>query len=331
MHEDVKWLFGLLLVFAAIFFASGSLGRLSNTRPFLDPTGHSTGDTTNLDFAHIGTNSTDDIRYVSMPTVTESGSTGAPLTTQEAIQKGLQDAGLKADEIKKELAALEAASNASPLKGKLAIVGRTTGGGAPYEYILIRASTENKEKVLITGLRLESVASGRGADIPKGVPLFFQNELNQEQPIYLAPGDSAYIVTGRSSLGTSFRLNKCTGFLNQFQTIYPNIPNRCPQPSENDLPVGGTIYNDACRVYINALPSCRVILNPPTSLSPECVRYVTTEINYTKCLQYHKNDSDFYDPSWRIYLNRTDPLWKTSREVIHLVDGNDKLIDAITY
>jgi hypothetical protein len=196
---------------------------------------------------------------------------------------------------------------------------------------LIKASTKNKEKVLITGLRLQSSVSGRGADIPKGVPLVFQNQLNKEEPVYLSPGDSAYIITGRSPLGISFKLNKCTGFLNQYQAFSPSLPARCPQPDEADLPSNGTIYNDACRNYINALPSCRVILNPPNSLSPECVRYVTNEISYTKCVDKQKNDSDFYDPSWRIYLNRDETLWKTSRELIHLVDENGKVIDAVTY
>lgn len=332
MHEDIRWFFGLLIVFAAIFFASGSFGKLGSNKPFLDPYLRAGSGTSTDDFVHIGANSADDIYYVPSGGIIQIGDSGTTkLSTKQEIEKGLVDAGLKADAVKKELAALEEARNASPLTGKLAIVNRNGGRSSATEYILLRASTQNKEKILITGLRLESSVSGRGASIPKGVPLIFQNQVNPEEPVYLSPGDSAYIITGRSPLGISFKLNKCTGFFTQFQTFSLSIPLRCPRPTEADLPTGGIYYNDACRDYINSLPSCRVILNPPASNSPECNRYVTTEINYTKCVNKHKNDSDFYDPMWQIYLARDETLWKSSRELIHLVDQNGKVIDAITY
>ncbi len=332
MHEDVKWLFGLIILFGVFWFASGGLHKLSNQKPFLKPIIQSGGGAVTLDFAHIGNNSSNTIYYGSVPNTARGNQPSAKkLSAKEEIEQGLRDAGIKASAIQKELAALEEASHASPLTGKLAIVGRTTGASTINEYILLRASSQNSEKILITGLRLQSSASGQGADIPKGVPLVFQNQINQEEPVYLAPGDSAYIITGRSPLGISFRLNKCTGFFNQYQTFNPGLPSRCPRPREEDLPVNGTIYNDACRNYINSLPSCRVILTPPREISPECERYVTTELSYTKCLEHYKNDSDFHDPSWRIYLNRNETLWKTSRELIHLVDQNGKVIDAITY
>jgi hypothetical protein len=112
MHPDVKWLFGLLIVFAAIFFSSGGLGKLTAKKPFLDPLSTQSSD----NFSHIGANSSDNIRYVSV-----SGQSGVKtLTTSEEIAKGLHDAGIKADEIKKELAALEEASHASPLTEPLA-------------------------------------------------------------------------------------------------------------------------------------------------------------------------------------------------------------------
>ncbi|MDO8590763.1 MAG: hypothetical protein Q7R65_02155 [bacterium] len=328
MHEDIKWLFGVIILFAVLWFAAGGLNSPASQSPFLEPGVQSGGYNANPNFAHIGNNSSDIPYYGTQGTQTA----GRKLTTREEIEQGLIYAGIKANEIKKELDALEQASRASPLSGMLAIAGMSRGSGtAMGEYIVLRASPQNTQKILITGLRLQSSASGNGIDIPKGVPLPFQNQINREDPVFLGAGETAYIITGRSPLGYSFRLNKCTGFFNQYQTFNPGLPGRCPQPREQDLPIGSTIYNDACRDYINSLPSCRVILNPPLSISPECQRYVTTEINYTKCVDNHKNDSDFYDPLWQIYIGRDDALWKTRRELIYLLDQNGKVIDAVTY
>lgn len=332
MHEDFKWLFLVLVVFAAFWFASGSINKLGNKKPFLQPVIQSGDAVVNANFSHIDANSTS-WSYATTPNQTyNAGSATKNLTAKEEIAQGLQNAGLKAVEIQKELAALEEASHASPLKGKLSIVTVIRGAGtATGEYISIQASRQNKEKVLITGLKFQSVSSGNVVEIPKAVPLFFQNQLNVEEPIYLSPGETAYVITGRSPLGTSFRLNECTGFFNQFQTFNPSLPLRCPKPREEDLPPPPNIYNDACRDYINSLPSCRVIISPPASISPECKRYVSEEINYTKCVERRKNDGNFYDPTWQIYLGRDSALWKSRRELIHLVDLDGKVIDAITY
>lgn len=330
MHEDLKWFFGLIILFGVLWFASGGLNnKASSKNPFLEPVIQSGADSVNSNFAHIGNNSSDTAHYYG--SLQNNQTAGKKLTTQEEIAQGLRDAGIKAAALKKELAALEETSHASPLTGKISVAGINRSSSADGEYIVLRASPQNSNKVLLTGLRLESASSGRGADIPSGVSLPFQNQINSQQPIYLAPGDIAYVITGRSPLGTSFRLNKCTGFFNQYQTFSPNLPSRCPQPSERDLPSNGTIYNDDCRNYINSLPSCRIVISPPVSISPECQRYVTQEISYTKCVDARKNDADFYDPEWRVYMGRDDILWKPSRELIHLLDSNGKIVDAVTY
>jgi len=332
MHDDIKWLFGLLILFGIFWFAAGGLHSPSSKKPLIESGDRGVNNRVNSSYAHIGNNSADTSRYTSY----QNRSSGNPqetkrLTALEEIEQAIREAGIKASEIQRELEILEKASHASPLVGQISIAGRTSAGNVAGEYILLRASPKNTDKVLITGLRLQSSASGHGINIPKAVPLIFQNQLNKEEPIFLGPGDSAYIITGRSPLGASFRLNKCTGFFSQYQKFSPGLPNRCPKPKETDLPSGPTLYNDACRNYINSLPSCRVIVKPPTSISPECNRYVTNEINYTKCVERYKNNSDFYDPTWRVYLNRDDALWKKNRELVHLLDQNGKIIDAITY
>lgn len=338
MHEDVKWLFGLIIVFGLVWYISGGFNNPTSKQPFIQPI---------LDGSRVEIrepeviNSGNESAVASYPTYGSYGTVSGTAriqnnvsgqTTKNEIAAKLESAGIQAEQIKKELANLAEKNLASPLSGKISITNISRGGSSSAgEYVTLRAKPENKDRILLTGLRLESVSSGRSVTIGKGVHMPFQNQVNVEQPIYLSPGETAYILTGRSPLGISFRLNKCTGFFSQFQSFTPSIPSRCPSPKSEPLPPPANQYNDQCIDYINSLPACQIITQPPANISPECNRYVTKEINYTKCVENHKNDANFYEPEWRVYLNYSDTLWKSKREIIHLVDKGGKIIDVVTY
>ena len=339
MHEDVKWLFGLIIVFGLAWYIAGGFNKVTSQRPFIKPL-------INGGSAEVYGSNTAQIDSASgrIPTGGTIGGTGrivgggqiqggnSNLPAQSDIEVSLRNAGIQSEQIKNELTLLAEKNSSSPLAGKISISNVTRNGtNAAGEYVVIRASGANREKMLLTGLRLQSVSSGNGATIGKGTQLPFQNQASVEQPIYLSPGETAYVVTGRSPLGVSFRLNKCTGFFGQFQSFSPAIPSRCPAPRSEPLPPPENRYNDQCIDYISSLPSCQIILKPPVNISPECQQYVTTEINYTKCVEHHKNDANFYDAEWRVYLNYDNPLWKSRREIIHLLDKNGKIVDIATY
>jgi hypothetical protein len=196
------------------------------------------------------------------------------------------------------------------------------------EYVEINFPKTALGKALLTGLRLEGV---RGLDIAigKGVYLIMPATLNTEQAIFLEPGDKAIITTGQSPVGYSFRLNKCTGYFEQFQDFTPRLPKECPYPRDEDLPQG---LEDACLDYIDRLPRCEIHDDPiPDYLSVPCRRYISREINYKTCVDIHKNDSDFYKNEWRVYLGRDEDLWKTKRETIRLLGKDDVVIDSVSY
>ncbi|MSR78981.1 MAG: hypothetical protein EXS59_02435 [Candidatus Taylorbacteria bacterium] len=331
MHEDVKWLFGVIIVFGLVWYVSGRFNSDTSNKPFIRPfAGGGEVGVYGPDIIHMGQSERIGTGP-SMSSKTPGISAAASIKQQEVIQN-LQNSGLRADQIDNEIATLGQAGGTSPLTGKISIQNMRQGGTTPKEeYIVLKASSENKEKILLTGLRLESSVSGRGADLPNGVSLPFQNQVNVEQPIYLSPGDTVYITTGRSPIGTSFKTNKCTGYFNQYQTFNPTLGYRCPAPNAEPLTPPLSQYNDKCIDYIDTLPRCQIVANIPAIISPECQRHLTTEINYTKCVERHKNDKDFYDSEWRVYLNYDDVLWKSKRELIHLLDRNGKIIDAITY
>jgi hypothetical protein len=195
------------------------------------------------------------------------------------------------------------------------------------EYIEISVFSNSDQPVNITGWSLVG-KSGVEVKIGQGAYLPYSAQVNPQQDIYLKNGERAIVVTGSSPIGTSFRLNKCTGYFSQFQVFYPGLYQDCPRPDDEDIPLS---FNDKCITYLEGLPRCRIQISIPAGLQPECQNFVNENINYSGCVNNHKDDSDFYKPEWRIYLNRSSELWSNKRETIILQDQNKRLIDWVYY
>lgn len=195
------------------------------------------------------------------------------------------------------------------------------------EYIKIKASSENDKPLRVTGMVLEG-KQGLDIAIGKGVYLPYSGQINNQEDIYLKPGEEAYITTGESPIGVSFRLNKCTGYFEQFQDFSPNLSKECPRPEDENLPLN---LSDTCLDYLETIPKCEMKISIPYEFPPSCQIYISEKINYATCVEIHKNDPDFYKPEWRIYLGRTEELWKNKRETITLSDQNGAPIDWLSY
>ena len=196
------------------------------------------------------------------------------------------------------------------------------------EYIEIQSSYDNKSPIKITGWKL---VGKRGLDVTigRGAYLVYSAQINPQQDIYLYPGDRAYIITGISPIGTSFKINKCIGYFSQFQNFYPELPSwGCPRPEDEE---DAQSLDDNCLDYLETIPRCRMQISIPPKLSSACQSYINEKINYNTCVEGHKNDSDFYKGEWRIYLGRTEKLWKEERETIILKDENGKIVDSVSY
>ncbi|TSC66896.1 MAG: hypothetical protein CEO19_442 [Parcubacteria group bacterium Gr01-1014_73] len=223
----------------------------------------------------------------------------------------------------------------SPLKGKI-YLSRPNNynfgtSAANYEYITLRADNNIKEKIHLTDLTLKSATSGVKVEIGQGVYLYFSGMINSAQDIFLGPGETAYIITGRSPLGVSFRVNKCLGYLAKNQNFNPYLYSNCPTVRNEPLPKAPNQLNDKCLDYIERFPACTTFTTGKLELSPECNNFLIEKTTYSYCVQTHKNDKDFYQPDWRIYLSRDETLWKSKRETIELLDQNGKLIDSVSY
>ena len=221
----------------------------------------------------------------------------------------------------------------SPLSEYISLRAGSLGGNDPKnEYLEIEVSNNAPSRINITGFTIKSAVSGRGTDIRKATILPFTGVLNVEETIYLSPGDRAYLITGRSPNGYSFKENKCVGYLGQYNH-YPSLPS-CPSPRDEILPFIGATYRNTCFDYIDSISSCTVpTLDFETSLSLgyDCAQYVTTKINYSECLKKHRNDRDFYGKQWWIYLNYDEPLWDTRREIVLLQDLNKQTVAYFEY
>ena len=204
------------------------------------------------------------------------------------------------------------------------------------EYIQIRANESNTEKVPLTGLKLKSLVTETAYPIGKGLGIYYRNTVSATDPIFLNPGDDAYIITGRSPIGVSFKSNKCIGYLSQFQDFYPSLQNSCPLIYYEGLPPKPNALSDDCLEYVSRFPACYEATAEESqsvtqSLGRDCSAYVEKKANYTYCVNAHKNDTDFFGDNWHVYLSLDKHIWKIKNEQIRLVDANNKNIADYSY
>jgi len=198
------------------------------------------------------------------------------------------------------------------------------------EYIEIKASSGNKNLISLDNWVLKN-SSGRSAIINKASKLPLTGMVNVETPFFLNPGEKAIITSGRSPIGVSFQVNKCSGYLEQFQYFSPPLPADCPSPA-SDIYINNQSLGQTCGSYISTLPRCEIYTaEVPSGLSAECVSYIRNTINYNSCVELHKNEFDFFKPEWRIYLGRNIELWENENDLIRLYDHTGSLVDSKSY
>lgn len=222
----------------------------------------------------------------------------------------------------------------SVYEGVVSISSVTRSGDPEREQIRLRVSSGYRgEPISVTGWRLTSRITGRSVTIPEATELLKLGAQNTTGPILLESGDTVIISSGRSPIGLSFQTNICTGYLEQYQDFSPSLERRCPYPSfEDSLYSDPAAADDDCLDFIERIPRCSLITNFPDSLSRTCRDYVRDHFSYHACIAEYKDAGpDFYRGSWYVYLTRTEPLWKTRREAISLVDSDGGVVDTYTY
>ncbi len=246
-----------------------------------------------------------------------------------------QDQDKQQTEIRKDLERAQEIVGVSAYKDKIILKkGSATSQDPNREYLIIELVGTSKDKVSMEGWRLQSVMTGKSMAIPEASYLPHTSTVNSKRVIFASSGDRFYITTGRSPIGTSFRTNLCTGYLEQFQNFYPYLKKECPVPEDEDdfITIGPNALNDDCIDYVERLRTCEINTKTlPLDMQHECQVYINNEINYNACVSKHKNKPGFYRQEWRIFLNREEEMWKQKRETIKLMDAEGNLIDILTY
>ncbi|MFA6552052.1 MAG: hypothetical protein WCT19_00955 [Candidatus Paceibacterota bacterium] len=249
----------------------------------------------------------------------------------------------------------------SQIRGQITITGVSSySNDASGEYVTIQASAQNSGKILITGMQFRSDVTGSAVQIGKGVNLLFAKSSNISEPIYLEPGETAYLSSIFSPVVYSLKLNKCMGYLFNIVNLTPYVSVSCPLIKDEPLPKAPNQLNDQCLDYLDGMSNCQI---PPSfnslgptdtgiidngdgtysysnydlynssnsdpffNLSRECQNFITARSDYSYCIENHKSDSDFYLPEWRVFLNHSARIWKNSREKIQLLDIQGKIVD----
>ncbi len=291
--KDFVWLALFLIVLGVIWFAQGGPSRLSssiNQGPFIEPSGIFT---------------------------TPSSQEG-----EKSISSG---GGVLPFEEKKP-PVYKTLLEESRYKGHVFLSAPAAWETDPArEYLEIYAAY-NAESTRITDWKLEG-KEGLAVSIGAGAFLVYSAQVNPQEPIYLKSGNRAIIVSGKSPIGTNFRLNICTGYFNQFQEFTPYLSQECPNISVDDMPIN---FPDVCFDFIRTLWQCRMPLVIPPAAGNDCVNFIGERANYNGCVALHKNDKDFYKNEWRIYLGREKELWQ-KRDTIILLDEEGKIVDKVSY
>lgn len=222
----------------------------------------------------------------------------------------------------------------SPYAGKIEIVSQQNGplSSPGDEYVTIKAKQSNTERITISDWSLMSAVNKRTAYIKQGAEVYEPSGSSQQGPISLSPGDEAVIATKRSPIGISFRLNACTGYLDQFQDYVPQLPHNCTYPDTEARTAASSVMNDnACISFLESMNLCRMETAPPPNLSEQCRSFINSRLTYQGCVAAHRNDASFKERSWRVYLGYTEELWRDKREVLVLLDSSGKVVDSFSY
>jgi len=197
------------------------------------------------------------------------------------------------------------------------------------DYIEIYAMSSNKKPVNITGWTIKGVMDVESRAIGTGVYSFKQGKINKEEGILLYPGQKALVLPDSSPVGVSFLMNKCIGYLEQFQSFVPHLPQICPIPVIKDSEVNSS--DKTCKSFLESIPCSTFIKEYPTDVSENCKKIVGLKFNYNSCALEHENDKDFLKGEWKVYLDGNNTFGSKDGDFISIFDKKGNLVDTIFY
>lgn len=270
------------------------------------------------------------------PTQTKSVPT-TPKLTPAQIEQRVANIYRELDKLTEALRVAKLHEPASPYAGLVDLrIGNARSTNPEQEYINIFAHSNNKNPINISDWYVESYVTEERAAIPLGDRVLTRWRYPQEENILLEPGETAYLLTGESPINTSFHENICTGYLETENDFYPSLSRRCPSPRDEMKRFADiALDNDTCYDYVARLSYCAIPdedTYADADLTGACRRFLDTTLNHDDCVLKHRYDPFFDDVGyWHIYFERSEELWRYKREILRLMDENDRVIDVLEY
>lgn len=310
----------------ALWVFTGGIGRIINAaRTFTNPLDVIFGERT-VDFVSL-----------KLPWQPDDLQLGADISQYtDSHGADTQDSQQSIDDAIRAMNDAKTFGDPSPYRGSVRLFGRNSYSDtdAREEYIQIQASTANTAPVSLSGWSIQSIATGLRFPLPPAATLFVAGSVNPALPVRLDPGAVVIVNSGASPVGVSFRENVCSGYLSQFQQFTPSIDASCPDPRNAlpQLPENIRRYGASCFAFVQRLQSCQFPQgNLPTDLSLECANLIRNTFTYNGCVNLYQSRSEFERDIWRLFLNVNNPLWKSSHDVIRLLDAEGRTVDILKY
>ena len=215
----------------------------------------------------------------------------------------------------------------SPYKDRVGLTSvKDPGTFAGIEYITIKSSS--KDPVVLTGWSVSSTVTGNKIFIGNASSF---PEILPEGPITLQKSDKVVLVSGKSPVGFSFRINECTGYYEDKHNFNPSLPLQCPAPEDEEFLPEKIDDSDKCMDYIESFSTCEIPPKKLPNMSGICEGYIAQTMSYGACANNHSGDKNFFKQEWRVFLNNKFPLWHKEKDVLRLWDAQGRLVDSYEY
>ncbi len=149
--------------------------------------------------------------------------------------------------------------------------------------------------------------------------------------IILKNGEYVNFSTNYSPISISFRLNECTGFLNNTYQFNPALPANCPAMYDRSEI---TSFSGACQNIVLSLGNCSAPtanqINSLPSYNEDSCKVFLDRFNYSTCYSRHRGDANFFNNEWRVWLSGQTGF-NVSHDRLLLLDNNGLLVDQYIY
>ena len=225
-------------------------------------------------------------------------------------------------------AAAPAVSSTNAIEGKdqVRLGSIYCGSGAYPSLISLYYNLPEGKEINLTGWRIKSKVNE--IFVPQAVELYDPSGFGLNKDIIVKGSGEVDLYSSPSPIGRNFRLNACSGYLNNLYSFQPPLPASCPPIYSGRSEVMG--FSSACQDYLDTLSSCREPRPSELNLLDSVCQAFTSRASYAGCFNLHKFDKNFLSNRWLIYLGQSwlvDPR----HDQVSLYNFQNQLVDYRLY